>query len=134
MKKILLISGIMIAIGSVALLTVQKVQNSKNAQNDTYDTTRLSTVTINNISYETTGVVPTKNNDRQQAFREGVKLLNKGPVNTSSFRIKMPGDGTIHAELLPPYDKSKLELEKWLDSNGFSHITLNQLIISEVKN
>jgi hypothetical protein len=81
---------------------------------------------VNNVDYETTGTIPTADENGNLALDEGVKLLMSGPTETQNFRLKMPGNGSMTVEVFAPYDANKKTFAKWLKDNGYSHIDPGQ--------
>ena len=123
MKKIIVFVGIFVITVSAGYFSI-KFFTSKNSE--IYDTTQLSTATINNVTIETTGVIAASDENGALSINEGIKLLGEGSIKTDSFRIIMPGNGSIEVVLNTPYDKSKEDFVKWLKENGYSHLDPTQ--------
>lgn len=86
----------------------------------------LVPVTINGISYQTTGVLPAEDINGNLAIKELITLGNKGRVDTKEFHIIHGKGSNFTIEILKPYDKNRQIFIQWLKDNGYSHVNPDQ--------
>lgn len=86
----------------------------------------LVPVTVDGVSYLTTGALPGTAVDENLAIKELISLGDKGTVTTKEFHIIHKSGSDFTIELLKPYDQNKQIFIKWLQTNGYSHINPDQ--------
>jgi hypothetical protein len=102
-------------------------------KNPIYDTSDLSSVTVNGKNYKTTGAIPTEDASSQMILYEIVKLGSMGTITTDKFQITTESPGVVRIRLLAPYDQSKEAALTYLKSNGYGNIPQDQVIFEEVR-
>lgn len=124
MKKIIIIV-IILLISISTILTVRFVWKKPDAQAEDI---QLNSVSINGVTYQTSGAILTTDGDGYEQEKEAISLLDRGGFETQSFRFSPPGNGTLVVEIFKPYETNKSLFLTWLKENGYSHLGPDKFI------
>ena len=115
-------------IGIVGYLTYQKITAPK-----IYDTSTLSTISVDGKNYKTTGAIPTQDEARQELMNQTIRLATTTNADSSLFLISISQYGDINVKLYKPYDVNKEKFFAWLDDNGYDKIDRTKIVFEEIK-